>query len=610
MIGRASVGAAVFLVALDGGSYSLASRHVLAIAVWWTLLVGFALGILPRSGAGQRAAGVALLLGLFVVWTGLSALWSPSVEKTLLEFDRAALFFGVFALTAVVVRRDEVASTAEGIGLGLVAVAFVALWSRLLPGLPLDADVARLLPETQVRLSWPVNYWNGLGILLALAVPLLLGAAAMDTRAAWKRGVAAAPLPAIAAAVYLTASRGGVATAALGVATFVALTAQRAAAVRAVLVSAAGAGCAVAVLASSDPRKPAAAAVIALCCLATGVVHSASSRFLVRARLPRMLGRAVAAACAVALVGGLATADLGARLDAAKQAPDLSAPQADVNSHLASGSASGRWQFWTAAADEFGAHPLLGGGAGSYEAWWAEHASFRYFVRDAHSLYLETLGELGVVGLGLILGSFAAALAAALGARRTMRNPATAAVIGAFAAFALGAGVDWIWELTAVSMIGAVLLGLLAGPLGMRGEDATSPNLGWLRAAALSASVLIICLEALPLVTHFAISSSQAAALHGNAAAALQAADVARRLEPFAASPNVQRALVLEQIGEIESARTAIGDALSKDRRDWRVWLIAARLETKDGAVERARTSLARAAALNPRSPLFEGVQR
>ena len=55
--------------------------------------------------------------------------------------------------------------------------------------------------------------------------------------------------------------------------------------------------------------------------------------------------------------------------------------------------------------------PVAGDGAGSYESWWAEHASFTYFVRDAHSLYLEALGELGssasllAVGLVLVGGS-------------------------------------------------------------------------------------------------------------------------------------------------------------------------------------------------------------
>jgi hypothetical protein len=605
MIGRASVGAVVFLVAIDGGSYSLPSRHVLAVAVWWALLLGFVLGILPRIPVGRAVARVAAPLGLFAFWTGLSALWSPSVEKTLLEFDRAALFFGVFALAAVAVRREEVSATLDGIALGLVGVAVAALWSRLLPGLEPDSEIARLVPETQARLSFPVNYWNGLAILVALAVPLLLDGAIRPGRRAWKQGVALAPLPAIAGTIYLTASRGGVVTAVAGVAVLFVLTTHRGLAVRALLAGAAGSGAAVAVLALENSRDVIAAAAIVLCCFGTGALHAVLSRVRLRDPLPRVLGRSVAAACAVALVGGLATTDIGARLEAAKQPPSVSLANADVNSHLTSGSASGRWQFWSAAVDEFSAHPLLGGGAGSYEAWWAEHASFPYFVRDAHSLYFETLGELGALGVALVLCAFGAAIVGAVGGRRDGLPTGTAGAAAAFAAFAVGAAVDWVWELTAVSLVAAALLGLLAGPLALRGGTEKPSNPAWLKPAALSASVLIICLEALPLMTHFALSSSQSAALRGDAGAALRAADAARAFEPFAASPLVQRALLLERMGDLAGARSAIDDARSKDSRDWRTWLIAARLEAKDGAVASARVSLARAADLNPLSPLF-----
>ena len=75
-----------------------------------------------------------------------------------------------------------------------------------------------------------------------------------------------------------------------------------------------------------------------------------------------------------------------------------------MRSHLLSANGSGRWQFWESAVDAFQATPLLGHGAGSYEAWWAEHGSLAVFVRDAHSLYLETLAELGVLGFLLLVG--------------------------------------------------------------------------------------------------------------------------------------------------------------------------------------------------------------
>ena len=73
-----------------------------------------------------------------------------------------------------------------------------------------------------------------------------------------------------------------------------------------------------------------------------------------------------------------------------------------TTNHLLNTSGSGRWQFWTAAVSEFKAHPLNGGGAGSWLAWWLQHPVIPAFTQYAHSLYLESLAELGIIGLLLI----------------------------------------------------------------------------------------------------------------------------------------------------------------------------------------------------------------
>jgi Tfp pilus assembly protein PilF len=86
---------------------------------------------------------------------------------------------------------------------------------------------------------------------------------------------------------------------------------------------------------------------------------------------------------------------------------------------------------------------------------------------------------------------------------------------------------------------------------------------------------------------------------------ALSAARAARRLEPWAASPRLQLALVLEQDGDLDAARGQIQSAVERDPEDWRLWLVKSRLETKAGAPAVAAASYSRARALNPRSPLF-----
>ena len=85
-------------------------------------------------------------------------------------------------------------------------------------------------------MSHPVGYWNGLATLLALGVPFLLFVATSERRAL-ARGLAIAPLPALAVALYLTSSRGGIIAAALAALVYLALTSMRWQATGAILVA-------------------------------------------------------------------------------------------------------------------------------------------------------------------------------------------------------------------------------------------------------------------------------------------------------------------------------------------------------------------------------------
>jgi tetratricopeptide (TPR) repeat protein len=114
-----------------------------------------------------------------------------------------------------------------------------------------------------------------------------------------------------------------------------------------------------------------------------------------------------------------------------------------------------------------------------------------------------------------------------------------------------------------------------------------------------------VAAQALLLLTQLELRSSQDAAAAGRADEALASALRARALAPWTASPHLQLALVRERAGELGAARTAIRAAIERDRADWRLWLVAARLETKAGDAARAREALQRARELNPRSQLL-----
>jgi Tfp pilus assembly protein PilF len=124
--------------------------------------------------------------------------------------------------------------------------------------------------------------------------------------------------------------------------------------------------------------------------------------------------------------------------------------------------------------------------------------------------------------------------------------------------------------------------------------------------AALAACALVI--QGIPLLAELDLRRSQTAAANGDLVEAVSAAQAARSVEPWAASPHLQLALLYEEAGDLGAARAAIGAALDRDRTDWRLWLVSARIETKRGALQVARRHLSIAKKLNPRSSLAAGA--
>jgi tetratricopeptide (TPR) repeat protein len=261
----------------------------------------------------------------------------------------------------------------------------------------------------------------------------------------------------------------------------------------------------------------------------------------------------------------------------------------------------------------------VGDGAGSYEAWWAQHGTVAVFVRDAHSLYLETLAELGLVGFAILVAALLAALV--IGVLRVRKSEgdgraATAALLAALTAYLFEAGFDWMWEMTVVSLVAFVCVGLLTGPatcFGRRRSRGEARGPRWsivaLRAAGVLAVLVLVVAQGIPLVAQAAVGRSQDAVRQGDPEKALAAAKRAERLQPWAASTHLQRALVEELTGNFPAAHMAIRHALERDAEDWRLWIVAARIETKVGAFREAQRSLARAIELNPNSRILSRLK-
>jgi hypothetical protein len=615
--------AAVFWLAFEEGSYSVGRWTGIAIVLWWTIVAGLLLRAWSILQVPRAAWVFWTLLALFAALSGASGLWASGAERPFLAMDRVLLYEAVVLLAIFVGARWGTRRVADGVAVGLVSVALLAFVSRLAPAHFPDETLS-FLPYAHTRLSYPVNYWNGLAVLVALSFPLLLRVAVADERMIL-RGLALAPLPMVATIIYLASSRTGAVAAFVGIVAFAAMAPDRWTAAFAALTAVVVSAAAILFVAQqhafvNGPIESDAASTqglrvaVAVCLLGVlaACVYGLASERIMQTQFSSRLGRVLVGALGAALAVAVLASHPVRRWDNFTRPPAVLADRSYIENHFLSTNGNWRWQYWGSAVDEFRTRPFFGRGAGSYEAWWSEHGRLVGFIGNAHSLYVEVLGELGIVGFVLLVGAFASAAVA--GVRRALRSPprirsTAAAATAGFLAFAVAAGLDWMWELPAVSVVGMTLLGLAFGSaptLASRPTSRTRSRRGRLLLLTLVAfGVAALAAEADLFAANAKITDSQRAAARGDFAAAAAAADSAKLLQPWAASPYLQRALVEELRGRLPQARAWTAKALERDDGDWRIWLIDARIKTKLGDIGAARASLGRARELNPRSPVF-----
>jgi O-antigen ligase len=149
-----------------------------------------------------------------------------------------------------------------------------------------------------------------------------------------------------------------------------------------------------------------------------------------------------------------------------------------------------RPSYWHVAWREYRDNPELGSGAGTYvRAWGTTLSPTGRVALDAHNLYLESLAELGPVGLGLIVVTLCLPLLA-------LRRGGVASVVGAaYLAFLVHAAIDWDWEMPAVTL---AALGCAAALLVAQREESTLVRVSgrWRAVAAVSAAAVAIAVLA------------------------------------------------------------------------------------------------------------------
>jgi O-Antigen ligase len=453
------------VLAFASGAFFAPARLTAAIAAWAVLALAVLLvdgPVLPRT----TAVRVALLgLAALAAWTALSASWAPSPGPARQTLELALLYLPALAAATLLLRDRAAARAAE---VALAAVAFVVigygLAGRLVPGIVHLSASAR----AGGRLEQPLTYWNATGALAAIGLVLVARIAGDRTRAAPLRTAAAAAAAPLGLGVYLSFSRGALAAGAVGLVALVALAPSRAQARAAVAASVASALAVAAVAPFAGVRALegglgdretegllCGALVLAIMALAA-VAHTRATR---RLGGGAPLARRIRTALVAVAVGG-ALVPYAAAIAERSASTAASSAGASVTRLTQAGSNRGR--YWAVALREAGRHPLDGIGAGGFGVAWLRERTIDERVQDAHSLYIETAAELGLVGLAFLVALFGGVVAAArraIGSDRVLAaGPAAACLV-----WAVHAGVDWDWEMPALTGIAVLLAGVLLG---------------------------------------------------------------------------------------------------------------------------------------------------
>ena len=417
-------------------------------------------GLLARPRLDWFALAFIVCFAVLVLWQGVSIVWSIQPDRSWDYVNRGVVYLAFLALGllvgALVPRVTR--TVAGGLAALLGAVVSYALLAKGIPAL--YSDYGRL-----ARLRSPVGYWNALALLGDFALVLGLW------RAAQRRTDGVLLVYAATLTVLLAYSRGGVVIAVIVVAAWLALDRRRLESLVALALGG-GAGVAVAGISLalpgvSDDLQTGAARVhdgrlFLAAVVVAGVVVAVVSRLVLRLDpAPEVRRRAAAALVgAIAIAAALGIAGVALHGDSAATASPAGTHCVQGVTRFACGSSDERLDWWEEAWQSFEDKPLDGTGAGSFAlSHRLRRAHFTRPVTEPHNLALQALGETGIVGFLLLVGSVAFAT---LAVRRRVRGDDAALALALCAlAYAVHVLVDVGYDFVAVSAPVFFVLGVL-----------------------------------------------------------------------------------------------------------------------------------------------------
>jgi hypothetical protein len=547
---------------------------------------------------------ILLPLSLFGLagWQLLSILWSTGAALPVEEAERTLVYVSASCALLLCLTPARVGPMLTGVAVGATIISVYALATRLAPGTLGGAYD----PSSGYQLAKPIGYANGLGLLLVFGATIAAGIALhMRPIVAIPSGVALVPL---LVAVYFTFSRGALTALAVALGIMVTLESRprRAAGMVVLLLISPAVGV---LLASRSAALTTPGAtlhtaqveghrlgqqLVVLCVVAGGATAAIRYRIHFSDPLRRAIIAVLCSAVLAFLAYGIARTGGDFAVNRLVSHVPVAQPLPSVGEgpkgRLFSVSGDSRGDYWTVAAEMIKRDPLLGDGAGAFSLRWLQERRSAAHALDAHNLYLETLGELGPIGLGLLLSALAVPLVALRRGRPAEIAPAAA---GAYSAFLVHAALDWDWEIPLLTLLA---LALAASLVVLAPGGSVVALAGRRRSLALVvAAGLVVC----ALVAHVgnrATGDAAEALSRGDARTAGVDAARARTWKPWSYEP--WQLLGESQVteGADQAAVASFRHAVALDHGQWSVWLDLALAEQgRDRA-----SALARAADLNP----------
>ena len=575
------------------------------------LIVGAILA--GRTARRVYGAGAMWLFAAFAALTAVSVIWSVQPSDSWLEANRTLAYALTFAGGIVLAREAPARWDAliGGVALSCAAICGWALLTKVFPG-------ALAHDETFARLRAPYSYWNAIGLTAALGVPAGLWVGA---RRHGHAIINALGYPAVGVSVVtllLAYSRGALLALVFGLAVWLWLVPLR---LRGVAVLAVGGltglGVSLWVFSQGALRHdnvaiPARAMAghrfgFILAVMVVGLYGAGLAIGFAAARHPmseiarRRAGIAlIALLCAmpVAVAVGLAASQRGLTGSISYGFDQLTDPHSTLPGNdpsRLSAIGSVRARYWNDALNEWKEHPFKGVGAGGFGTARTRVRTDVLSVQHAHGYLVQTLADLGILGLAATLALLAAWLAAALrtigrrrdGAVSTPERIGMLTLLTIVVVFGVHSLIDWTWFIPGNAVPALLCAGWLAGRGPLPKPDEPEPTAD---AAPLSVRVREGARTPLP-------------AARGALAVVFALAAVWAAWQPLRAQNAGDHALALAEQGQYAAARAAAQDAIDRNplSADW--YFDLAVIDTAAGNAARTRADYQRAVQLQPSNP-------